>query len=138
MKIALIIAAAFFSIVAFAWTFTYYTADVRGRIQANEQIKSGANRIAQYDHFFNLCAGVQTNEASLDAQNEQLAQATSDKEKERIRTNIAGLTTARAEGINQYNADARKNYTDGQFRDSDLPYQIPTTSYKGVRTSCGY
>jgi hypothetical protein len=119
------------------WAFVYYTADTRGKVQAQQQIKSGANRIQPYDHFFNLCAAVQTDEARLEAQYQVLAAGPSQDERERILTNIAGIASDRADAINQYNADARKDYTIGQFRSSALPYQLPTGTYtKGVNTTC--
>lgn len=123
--------------VAAGWAIKYATADVRGRIEANETIKSGANRIAQYNRFFNACAAVQANEGALDASLAQLAETTSESEKERIRANITGLRATRSRTIAEYNSDATKNYTNGQFRDSDLPYQLVDTDYpKGGGTRC--
>ena len=124
-------------VIAGAWAFRYFTADVRGRIDAQEIRKAGPLRVAAYNHFFNLCASVQGLEASLEAQEAQLAVTESGKDRERVRSNIAGLTAERERSIRQYNADARKDYTIGQFRDSDLPYQLPTSHYEGGRTSCG-
>ena len=121
-----------------ALALKYYTADVRGRVDANEQIKSGSNRIVQYDSFFNACSSIQGIEGTIDALLEELASTVDENNKQRIQTNITGNKAARAQAIAQYNADARKNYTDGQFRDSDLPYQLNTTNFiKGHRTSCG-
>ena len=123
--------------VAGVWAFRYFTADVRGRIDAQEIRKAGPLRVAAYNHFFDLCASVQGLEAGLEAQQAQLAVTESSKDRERVRSNIAGLTSERERAIRQYNADARKDYTIGQFRDSDLPYQLPTSHYEGGRTSCG-
>ncbi|MBI2113018.1 MAG: hypothetical protein HYT50_00345, partial [Candidatus Wildermuthbacteria bacterium] len=116
----------------------YYMAGPSGALDANEQIQSGASRIVNYNHFFDLCAAVRTDEASLDAQTAQL-EATGDAfQRGRIQTNIAGLMGHRAGLIEEYNGNARKDYTAGQFRDSNLPYQIPATPWeKGYRTSCG-
>lgn len=119
----------------------YATAGLFGRVEAEVQIESAASRIPNYDHFFNLCASVQKAEAGLDAQYGALDGAESVKERERIRANIAGLQVARLGGIYQYNVDARKDYTKGRFRDSDLPWDLPETEYdhtEGVHTSCGY
>ena len=52
--------------IAAIWAIKYYTADIRGRINANEQIKSGASRIVNYNHFFNVCASIQTTESQID------------------------------------------------------------------------
>jgi hypothetical protein len=57
-------------------------------------------------------------------------------DKQRVQTNITGQLTARSRGVAQYNADARKDYTIGQFRASDLPYELPVEYSKGSRTSC--
>lgn len=106
------------------WAIKYFTADIRGRIEANETIKSGDNRIAQYDHFFNLCASVQADEARLEALKVELEKTPDDVDKSRLLANITGVTSHRARIITQYNADAAKNYTSGQFRDSNLPYRL--------------
>lgn len=114
--------------------FRYYTADIRGRVDAQETIKSGANRIAQYDRFFNLCASIQAQEGMLTYLEEELG-AAAPEDKARISANITGVQAARARAIAQYNADATKNYTSGQFRDSDLPYQL---SVEGVTQCAAY
>jgi len=101
----------------------WVTAGPKGKLAAREQIQSGSNRIAQYEHFFNLCASVQGLEASLVAQNRQLKN-TEGSDRDRIMSNIAGIEAERGRAIAQYNVDARKSYTSGQFRSSDLPYQL--------------
>ena len=42
----------------------------------------------------------------------------------RIQTNLTAVRANRAELINRYNADASREFTVGQFRDNDLPYQL--------------
>lgn len=115
------------------YAFGFFTASTRGAVEAEIQIQGASNRIAAYNTFFDQCASVVALEAGIEAQHIQLESATSDREQERIRTNITGLTTERSRAIAAYNADARKDYTIGQFRDSDLPYQLQT---KGP-TQCG-
>ena len=112
--------------------FRYYTADVRGRVDANEQIKSGSSRIVNYEHFFNLCASIQGNEAQIRALEKELSFG-NNGERPRIQANITGVTAARARAIAQYNADAAKSYTQGQFRSSALPYQL---SESAKETTC--
>ena len=127
------------ALVGGSLTLRYFLAAPTGAVEQSEQIRSGSYRIAAYDHFFNLCATVQSNEAALDAQYEQLTVSTDQKDISRVQANIAGIKAERARNIYQYNQDARKDYTEGQFRDSKLPYQLPTSEYvKGGRTSCGY
>lgn len=102
-----------------------------------EQTHQPGYKIEAYNHFYDLCASVQTMESSLDAQYTELKTATGD-DRSRIEANIAGLQSARADAINQYNADARKSYTLGQFRDSGLPFQLTLTQYntKEEKTTC--
>jgi hypothetical protein len=137
----LFVAAVSVGIATLAGAIQWGTADIRGKLNAREQIHAnGSYRIDAYEHFFNLCASVQTNEQNLDAQYDELnaAQDVGDKENvERIQANISGLRSAIADAVNQYNADANKSYTVGQFRSSSLPYQLSTDAYrKGVHTKC--
>lgn len=122
--------------VALGYGWAWFAAPWVGKLEARQEINSGASRIVNYEHFFNLCASVQTNEKQLDAFQAELkaVEAMPDardrsREVARITANIAGVTAGRAGGINQYNADARKSYTQGQFRDASLPYQLATDTY---------
>lgn len=116
------------------------TAGIVGRGQAEIQIQSPGSRIPAYNHFFDLCASVQQAEAGIDQQTEMLNSATTEDDKQRIRTNVSALQMTRANGIYQYNADAAKDYTIGQFRDSKLPYRLSDEPYKagGEKTQCSY
>lgn len=105
------------------------TADFRGGTKAIEKTKgSGDFRIAAYDHFFNLCAAVQSDEASIDSLKEELNTNPSDGRKEQVQASMTALRSSRAEKINQYNADAHKDFTVGQFRDSQLPFTLDRNS----------
>lgn len=109
-----------------------------GRGNAEITIQSSSMRISAYNHFFNLCASIQANEHAIDAQTTALATATNADDKSRINQNIAALNANRGRGISTYNADAAKDYTIGQFRDSGLPYSISDEAYEpnGEKTSC--
>lgn len=120
------------AIGALTFAIRWVTAGPKGQLQAREQIQSGNSRIAAYNHFFDLCAAVQTDEATIKAQQDELATGPSESRRGQIHANIAALTAARAEKINQYNADARKDYTIGQFRSSGLPYTLGDSK----ETSC--
>lgn len=129
-----------FALVALIWGFSFgfgwLTAAPNGKLEARKSIQSGSSRIAAYDHFFNLCASIQTDDSRIDAQLDELAASTGD-DAARVRSNISGLTADRADAINEYNADASKDYTIGQFRSSALPYHIDTAPHrKGVTISC--
>jgi len=119
------------TILGLGWR--YVLADPKGRVQAQEQIKSGSSRIAAYNHFFDLCASVQSDEATIVSLNQELTTGPSESRRGQIQATLTALRSGRAEKINQYNADARKDYTIGQFRSSGLPYTLDPTLEK---TSC--
>lgn len=120
------------------WGLRVATAGIYGQGQARIQIQSASSRIANYEHFFNLCASVQANEGQLDSLNDEISNyEVGSKDRARVLTNITGVNGARLRAIAQYNQDALKDYTGGQFRDSSLPYQLAVTDYpEGGRTQC--
>lgn len=120
--------------ISFAWG--WMTAGPSGKLQARQQILSGDNRIQAYNHFFDLCASVQTAETAIDSTNAQLALPQSADDKSRLETNLQAQIINRAEAVNQYNQDAAKSYTVGQFRSLALPYSLPTDYQKGAHTTC--
>lgn len=109
-----------------------------GQGEARITINSGDMRIGAYNHFFDLCASIQADEASINAQSDLLTDTTDGNDASRITQNIAALQANRGRSIATYNADAAKDYTIGQFRDSDLPYYIQPGQYEpnGKGTSC--
>ena len=112
-------------LIVAAYAVTYYSANVRGAVSANEQIKADGNfRIAAYDKFFDDCATIQSTEGRIVAQKSELNQAPSAFRREQILANLTALKSLRVEQITRYNTDASKNYTIGQFRASKLPYYI--------------
>lgn len=107
----------------------YLTADVRGAADQRERtVAAGDYRIAAYDAFYDQCAAVQALE-------DQIATATANTTlpADQREQNIIALTNQRNSLIRQYNADARKTDTRGNFRASDLPYSLDTTQ---ETTSC--
>lgn len=104
----------------------WFSAEPRGAIKARERIVgSGDYRIAAYNSFFNQCAAVQSHEGRIESLEIELE--TTDPSPARLAQINASLTAIRSqrlEAINEYNADASREYTSGQFRDSDLPYQL--------------
>lgn len=125
----------FGAVWAITFAFGWVSAPWNGKLQARQEINSGAFRITAYNHFFDLCASVQGLEGQLDAE-KALLPSTTGYTHDRILTNIGGIEGARAQAIAQYNADANKSYTIGQFRSNNLPYQLPAGAYIGGRTSC--
>jgi len=105
------------------WGWMYLTAEFKGRAEAERQIESAGSRIANYEHFYDLCATIQGNEASLAAQRAAMAGAPAD-EQARYRANIAGIEAQRRRNIARYNQDANKSYTRARFLGEDLPRRI--------------
>lgn len=106
----------------------WITAPAKGKLQAREQINSGNFRIAAYDQFFNQCVSVQTKEAAIEALEQELATNPSAQRKEQINASLTANRIGRVSDIRQYNADAEKSYTVGQFRASKLPFQLDPTA----------
>lgn len=119
--------------------FQKETADFRGDVKATEQVQGrGEYRIAAYDHFYNLCASIQTKDDQISIAERSLALASDSGNQVAIRdaqVTLMALQNQRAEAINQYNADARKAGTLGQFRDSGLPYEIDSKAREEL--TCG-
>lgn len=114
--------------------FSRATANERGKTDVRERtVADGQYRIAQYDHFWDLCGAVQSTEDAIANTETELAAKPSEERAEQLRANLTAQRNQRAELINQYNADARKAGTAGQFRDSALPYQLDK---KAEATTC--
>ncbi len=111
-------------IIVGGWAYRYFTAPIEGRVGVQERIQSATNIIVSYNFFHDLYGAILSYDTSLKALEDELSQVTSEGEKERILATIAGLKGQRARAIQEYNANARKSYTTGQFRDWQLPYQI--------------
>lgn len=138
----LLIAIVFLSIV---WVVTFFSFGIRvataglvGRGEARIQIQSAGSRIANYELFFNRCAAVKSAEDRIDALEVELAlYELGSSDFARTATNLTGVRSQRQQSVNDYNADALKDYTRGQFRDSDLPYQLDDRAYpEGGKTTC--
>lgn len=116
------------------WWFSNATANTRGNVDKTNQINgNGSYRIAAYDHFFDACAAVQNDEAAIRITQDELATHPDAARVLQLQTNLSAQKLQRATDINQYNVDARKAGTLGQFRSSNLPYQIDASE---ASTSC--
>lgn len=140
-NIALLVVGGIFLLVVIAgasWGWRYFTAPVRGIVDAEEQIESSGSRIYRYEQFFDLCAVVQAHEDKLDSQRLLLKELPVDSDQRSMTlTNIAGIEAQRANSIREYNANARKVYTDARFLDSTLPREIPSGAYTDTnKTIC--
>ncbi len=124
---SLLLIAVVFLVVVYVFGFLQReTADFRGETGQIEQTKANSSyRIASYDQFYDKCASVQSLESKITNMEEELALTGDDAQRKTVlNTSITASKNKRAELITSYNADARKEATQGQFRASDLPYQI--------------
>ena len=121
---------AVFIILAVMWIFgvgfmKQVTAPWRGETEKRELVEgSGAFRIAAYDHFFDLCTTIQGQEATIASLGQELKSDPSEARREQINATLTTLRAQRVQNIAAYNNDGAKDYTVGQFRDSDLPYPL--------------
>lgn len=111
-----------------------FTADFRGETGQIEKTKANSSyRIAAYEKFYNKCASIESLESKINNMQDELETAEGDTQRKTIlNSSITASKNKRAELIASYNADARKEATQGQFRDSNLPFKLN----EGDITSC--
>jgi hypothetical protein len=124
----------FFVIIAILmvalWGFGVFTADIKGQGEAYKEIHSKEFRLEAYNYFFDQYHSILALEGQIDVNISMLKDIEEGtKDYNRIRTNVAALQSLRHQAIQSYNAQASKDYTAGQFRDHNLPYQIEDTEY---------
>ena len=124
------IAVLLWGLVAGIWGLGVATAGLYGRGEAIKQIQSSEFRIQAYQYFFNQCASIQGLEGKIDELTIQLSLLTpGTREYNYTLASLTGVKGLRHEAIAKYNQDALKEYTEGQFRDKDLPYQLIDSNY---------
>lgn len=112
------------------WGFGVLTADIKGQGEAHKEIHSAEFRLEAYNYFYDQYHSILGMEGSIDANINTLSQfENTSKEYGRIVINIAALQSLRHQAIQEYNANASKDYTIGQFRDAGLPYQLEDKEY---------
>lgn len=126
-------------VAAFVLTWTFAglnfalkvaTATLYGRGEAHIEIQSAPFRIEAYQSFFNQCASIQGLEGQIDELTAQLAQQEPGTRAYNLSlSSLTGTKGLRHSAIAKYNQDALKDYTEGQFRDRDLPYQLVDNEY---------
>lgn len=102
------------------------TAEFRGETDQIEKIQAdGDYRIANYDHFFDLCGAVQAQEGKMITFEQQLADGDLSQSQANItQANLTAATNKRIDLITQYNADASKADTKANFLASSLPHEL--------------
>lgn len=103
--------------------YRYMTADIKGQVDAQEQITSGANRVQEYETFFKLCDNTSNMKGNVETQRSLLDDAETSKERSRLRSNIAGMEAAIRKNVSQYNSMSQQ-YTTDRFKDSSLPVRL--------------
>jgi hypothetical protein len=112
------------------WGFGVFTAGIKGQGEAYKEIQSKEFRLESYNYFFNQYHSILSLEGQIDVNISMLDSMEKDtKDYNRIRTNVVALQSLRHQAIQSYNAEASKDYTAGQFRDKNLPYQIEDNEY---------
>lgn len=126
------------SMVAISFGLEVATAGLVGRGQAHIEIQSAPFRLEAYNYFFNQCASIQALEGQIDELSNQLEMMEQGSREYNITlSSLTGVKAMRRTAIANYNAEAAKDYTVGQFRDNDLPYSLPNVEYNGeIKTSC--
>lgn len=133
LSLALLVILYFVSVYGFG-SLQRGTADFRGETGQIEKTKANSSyRIASYEHFYDLCAGVQSIEGKIKNMEEELSGEDKGQRETVLKTSITASKNKRAEMISKYNGDARKEATSGQFKSSDLPYEL---NVEGEKTSC--
>lgn len=119
-------------LVAVVWSGIYVvgsmqrsTADYRGGTQKKERVEAdGDYRIAQYDHFYELCSSIQAKNEQIENTKGQLKYTDDPDDEDKLNASVLALENSKEELVQEYNADAASNGTKGKYRASDLPYQI--------------
>ena len=124
--LSLIGVAVLFLVITFGFgSLQRWTADFRGETKQIEQTEANENyRISAYDQFYDRCASVQSIESKIKNLEDELAETDEKQRQSILKTSITASKNKRAEMMQKYNADARKEDTRGKFKASDLPYEL--------------
>lgn len=123
--ISVLIIIALFVLVFVGWGWRWLSAPIEGAVGMRERTNDADYRLYSYDHFYNMYAEIQTFEDKIQNQQQYLKTVDIESdEAQRIRRNINALRNRRDAVIRQYNSDARKEESRGQFLADDLPYQV--------------
>lgn len=127
ITIVLIVGVSLVGVFGFGW-FTDATANRQGRTQQEQLVQgNGQYRIAAYEHFYDLCATVQTDWQTVQFGKEEMKGVTDQGRLEQLQANLAAQQIKLVTDVNQYNGDARKAATLAQFKASNLPSRLTAT-----------
>lgn len=111
MRIAIIAILFLIAVPILGFGIRWATADIRGQLQAREEIFSGPSRIARYEEFFNLCNDVIAMKARRDVLE------IGSNEWRGVNGILIGI-------VSDYNSRAGQADTSANFLASNLPYKI--------------
>lgn len=112
-------------ISAGVWAFRVATAPIVGAGNQRIEVNDADYRIEAYDRFFNLCSQVAADKQRISSLEQELEVADPDSDRrEQIFASMTAIRNGIAENVEQYNVDAAKEGTRGQFRASELPYRL--------------
>lgn len=113
--------------------FRVITAGLFGAGEAHIRTQSADFRLTAYQRFFDQCASIQGLEGTIDELTAQLDMLEpTGRSHDLAVTSLTGTKSLRHQAIATYNQDALK-WTVGQFRGSDLPYQLLDSNYPAQR-----
>ncbi len=120
-----LIVVAILAVILVVGGIKFVTADFRGQIDKREKVNAdGGYRIAAYEEFYKLCSTVQAKNDEIGNLEAAVETASDDERKAELEGAILAQRNTKAELVREYNAKAAAEGTRGQFRDSELPYEI--------------
>lgn len=107
------------------FTVSNFLAPFQGEAEKRQQVEGdGDYRIAAYDEFYSLCSSASSAQDKIENQEAQIAATEDPQQKQVLQSGVLAMENQLDEIVNKYNTKAASDYTSGQFRDSDLPYQL--------------
>ncbi len=123
--LTLIIIFAFIIAIGVAsYGISWVAAPFQGMLEKRQEVQSGDFRLYSYEHFYDMYASAKAYTQKIENQKIRLENTEDKEERRKIRRNLNGLRNKRTEVIQEYNSDARKEESRGQFRAKDLPYKL--------------
>lgn len=105
---------------ALVWALSVGTSDIKGRGDAVRQRNSGTNRVFAQQHFEDLNAAIERDQANIRVSREALQ---ADKSNPVKQANVTGAQQICNADVADYNASARK-YLERDFKAADLPSRV--------------
>lgn len=129
LAVLLVIAGVFYGI-------RWFTQPLRTAEGVRERVGNADNVLYQYEHFHDLCGGVRAIDSKISAKEREIAdydkrhpngdngdQFQAAPKRDRLGTELTGLTQQRADQVEQYNADSAKTNR-SLFKDRSLPGRL--------------